>query len=122
MNRIDEFQEKAMQTAYCWTRYKYYGSESRAVSSLLNRRGIEGFSREEAARAIKSGIEILKETDIAWKAVRRRENRSMDQLREEEIHSLANEITELLAKRFPNSCKGTFDYAVGMIVLMPYYR
>ena len=59
----DTFDVIAIQTAYLWTRSARYGSENKAIDSLLNRKGIGNVSIEEAKKGIQLGIMILDKTE-----------------------------------------------------------
>jgi len=118
----EEIQAKAIQTAFCWTRYNYYGSEANAAKSLLKRKGIKGISTEDAIGEIKRGIQILEETEILIRSEINNRGKNIDQFTEAEIKSFSDAVRVMLQSKFSEVSLKAFDYAIGMLIMMPYYR
>ena len=116
------FEEKAIQTAYMWTRNNYYGSESKAIRSLLNRKGNKGFSEEDAKSNIQLGVKILDHTyKLINEEKQKLEKGSLSHFSNAEIDHSTTRMREELLDVYPNS-KVMVEYAISMLVIMPFLR
>jgi hypothetical protein len=88
----------------------------------LKRKGIKDLSVEEAKEEIRRGISILKEVEIQAKSEIKKKGKTIHQFTEAELNLYAATIRDMLKIKFPDVSQKAFEYAIGMIILMPYYR
>ena len=118
----DTFDVIAIQTAYLWTRSARYGSENKAIDSLLNRKGIGNVSIEEAKKGIQLGIMILDKTEeLAKKEKQELGKENWIYFSESEIDQLCIRMAKDLEELFPERTS-MISYAIQMLVLQPWMR
>jgi hypothetical protein len=119
---IKTIEEYAIQTAYMWTRLNDYGSESKAIQSLISRKGIKDISQEKAKSFIQLGVNILDLTDkLIKEEVDKQGKRDLSLFSNDEIEYSTNLIREELLAVYPDS-KEMVEYAISMLVIMPHMR
>ncbi len=111
------------ETAYCLKVLGYYdGTESKALSAVRKRKGMDGLDRQSAADALSVALGLLDRTQTLGKSVLQQANRNYHpQLSREQFDAGTTFIREHLAKEFPASTL-SIEYMMAMLWHMPYVR
>ena len=118
----DEQERVIAETAYSLRVLGYYGSQSKAVTALLNRKAMSGFGRQSATDALDEELALFDRTEVLVKSVLRRAKRSYHpQLTQEQFDAGADFIKGSLATEFPH-LSGSIEYMIAMLWHMPRVR
>jgi len=115
-------EESAAETAYWLRELGYYGSESKAVTALRNRKGMGDLDRESATDALTEQLALLDRTKVLVQDVLVRAKRSYHpDLSQEQYKSGTECIAKQLSSEFPNLAQ-SIDYMLAMLWHMPRVR
>ena len=118
----DEQERVIAETAYSLRVLGCYGSQSKAVTALLNRRAMSGVDRQSATNALDDELALLDRTEVLVKSVLQRAERSYHpQLTQEQFDAGTDFINESLATDFPH-LSGSIEYMIAMLWHMPRVR
>ena len=122
MTRSPEAETKVAETAYCWLRYKNYGSETKALHALRRRKGMGHLSKDAAKHLLDKAVEILLRTEALREETAARFGKpSFFHLTEEQFQSGVEKARVSLLKEFPDH-EATIHYMLGMLWEMAYRR
>jgi hypothetical protein len=121
--KIDENVEmKIAQTAFCWLEYNYYGSETKAIKSLVKRKGTEQLNQDIARQRLAIAIQVFKRAkELRETTVNELGKSSVSYLTQDEFKERSIYIEALLKREFPG-LEVTINYMLGMVWRMPYWR
>lgn len=119
MKNNTDIETKAAQTAFCWLEYKYYGSESNAIKSLLKRKGTEHLSPDAATALLSDAVKVFERTKELRETTIR--TSSIASLTQDQFEEYRGQIEETLKQEFPG-LEAIIDYMVGMLLNMRYWR
>lgn len=110
------------ETAYGFRILGYYGTESKAVTALQKRKGMEHFDRQSATEALNEELSLIDRTQILIQGVLKREKkRYHSQLTQEQFEAGTEFIRKELVGEFPKLAQSV-DYMLAMLWHMPRVR
>jgi len=119
---LERQERNIAETAYWLRELGYYGTEAKAVTALLKRKGMDHLDRQTATDALNEELALLDRTQILSQDVLQRAKKSYHpQLTHEQFESGTEFIREELISEFPKLTQ-SIDYMVAMLWLMPRVR
>ncbi|MEZ5941977.1 MAG: hypothetical protein R3C18_11335 [Planctomycetaceae bacterium] len=110
------------ETAYWFRVLGYYGTVSKAVTALRNRKGMDHIDRQSATDALNEELALLDRTQALIQDVLKRAKKSYHpQLTNEQFESGTEFIRKELTREFPDLTQ-SIEYMIAMLWHMPRVR
>lgn len=122
MTDSEHQERKIAETAYCFRVLGFYGTLSKAVTAMRNRKGMEHIDRRFANDALNRELALLDRTHTLIQDVLNRAKRSCHtQLTKQQFDSGTEFIHESLTRDFPDLSQ-SINYMMAMLWYMPRLR